>query len=66
METLRDRFSEYLQNTSGPVHLAELASECQRVLLKLSSRYRCSIGPNPLLVKKYAVAITGIKLKEEY
>jgi len=36
MKTLRDRFNEYLQNTSGPMHLAELASEIQRLLTRLT------------------------------
>ena len=36
MKTLRDRFNEYLQQTSGPMHLAELASEIQRLLTRLA------------------------------
>jgi hypothetical protein len=35
MHILRERFEEYLRNTSGPMHLAELASECQRLLQRL-------------------------------
>ncbi|MDP1615636.1 MAG: dynamin family protein [Methylococcales bacterium] len=36
MKNLRDRFIEYLQSTSGPMHLAELASEVQRLLTRLT------------------------------
>lgn len=36
MKILRDRFNEYLQQTSGPMHLAELASEIQRLLTRLA------------------------------
>ncbi len=35
MHILRGRFDEYLRNTSGPMHLAELATECQRLLQRL-------------------------------
>jgi hypothetical protein len=35
MENLRKVFDKYLRNTSGPMHLAELASEIQRLLLRL-------------------------------
>jgi hypothetical protein len=36
MKILRERFNEYLQNTSGPMHLAELASEVQRLVVRLA------------------------------
>jgi hypothetical protein len=36
MKTLRDRFNEYLESTSGPMHLAELASEIQRLLMRIT------------------------------
>ena len=36
MALLRERFDDYLQNTSGPMHLAELASEAQKLLSRLA------------------------------
>ncbi len=40
MALLRERFDDYLQNTSGPMHLAELASEAQKLLLRLTHDIR--------------------------
>lgn len=40
MTILRERFDDYLQNTSGPMHLAELASEAQKLLLRLTHDIR--------------------------
>jgi hypothetical protein len=36
MNALRARFSDYLQTTSGPMHLAELVSEVERLLKRLA------------------------------
>lgn len=36
MQQLRNIFNEYLQTTSGPMHLAELASEVQRLVARLT------------------------------
>lgn len=50
MRALRDRFNEYLRTTSGPMHLAELISEVQRLLQRLAHdiRLRAAAESTPL------------------
>ena len=61
MAILRERFNDYLKNTSGPMHLAELASEAKKLLSRLSGditlRYLSEATP----IRRVEKEIEGIK-----
>ena len=61
MALLRERFDDYLQNTSGPMHLAELASEAQKLLSRLSNDIRQRYLSESTPVTEAKNAITGFK-----
>jgi hypothetical protein len=61
MALLRERFDDYLQNTSGPMHLAELASEAQRLLLRLSHDMQQRYLSESTLVTEAKNTIIGYK-----
>lgn len=61
MQTLHIKFNEYLQNTSGPMHLAELASEIERLLMRLIQDIKSRIVSESTPLEQARTAIKGYK-----